>query len=79
MLITKELLDELTGRAKASARLRMHFDLRDSEEDGSMRMLNAMEPVTVIPIHRHQNTSETMVILRGRLVGKHPVNHVFPA
>ena len=68
MKIRQELLDELTGKGKASARLRMHFDLRDSAEDGSMRMLNAMEPGTVMPIHRHQKTSETMVILRGRLV-----------
>lgn len=68
MLITKELLDELTGRAKASARLRMHFDLRDSEEDGSMRMLNAIEPETVIPVHRHRETSEDVIVLRGEAV-----------
>ena len=68
MKITQALLDGLTEKAKASPRLRMNQDLRNSEADGSQRMLNAMEPGTVMPIHRHQNTSETMVILRGRLV-----------
>ena len=66
MLITTELLDNLTAQAKASPRLRQNYDLRDSAEDGSQRMLNAMEPGTVLPIHRHRRTSETVVILRGR-------------
>jgi hypothetical protein len=68
MLITRELLDELTARAKASDRLRMHFDMRDSAEDGSMRMLNAIEPGTVIPVHRHRETSEDVIVLRGEAV-----------
>ena len=66
MYIDKTLLDHLTGQAKASPRLRQHFDLRDSSEDESQRMLNAIEPGTVIPIHRHTMTSEDVVILRGR-------------
>ena len=66
MLIDKTLLDHLTGQAKASPRLRQHFDLRDSSDDESQRMLNAIEPGTVIPIHRHTQTSEDVVILRGR-------------
>lgn len=66
MIIDKELLDELTARAKVSPRLRMNFDLRDSVEDGSQRMLNAIEPGTVIPVHRHTMTSEDVVVLRGR-------------
>ena len=68
MKITQALLDDLTEKAKASPRLRMNFDLRNSAEDQSQRMLNAMEPGTVMPIHRHRHTSETMVILRGRLI-----------
>ena len=66
MLIDKELLDNLTAQAKASPRLRMHYDLRDSVEDGSQRILNAMEPGTVLPIHRHRGSSETVVMLRGK-------------
>ena len=45
----------------------MNHDLRDSAEDGSQRMLNAIEPGSELPIHRHQKTSETMVCLRGKL------------
>ena len=68
MKITQELLDSLTAQAKASPRLRMNRDLRNSEADQSQRMLNAIEPGSPMPIHRHQKTSETIVILRGRLV-----------
>lgn len=68
MKITQTILDELTAKAKESPRLRMNLDLRDSAEDTSQRMLNAIEPGSPLPIHRHQNTSETVVCLRGRLV-----------
>lgn len=68
MKITQTLLEELTSKAKASPRLRMNYDLRDSPEDQSQRMLNAIEPGSILPIHRHQKTSETVVCLRGRLV-----------
>lgn len=68
MKITQVLLDELTEKAKASPRLRMNYDLRNSAEDNSQRMLNAIEPGSPLPIHRHQNSSETVVCLRGRLV-----------
>ena len=68
MKITQALLDELTAQAKASPRLRMNYDLRNTPEDGSQRMLNAIEPGSPLPIHRHRNSSETVVILRGRLV-----------
>ena len=68
MIISQTLLDELTAKAKASPRLRCSFDLRNSSEDLSQRMLNALEPGTVMPIHRHRHTSETVVCLRGRLV-----------
>ncbi len=65
MVITKEILDELTEQAKANPRLRANLDLRNSAEDGSQRMLNALEPGTVMPVHRHRETSETCVCIRG--------------
>lgn len=67
MIITKEILDELTAKAKASPRLRCNLDLRNSAEDNSQRMLNALEPGTVMPVHRHRSTSETVVVLRGKI------------
>ena len=67
MKITQALLDKLTAEAKASPRLRMNLDLRNSAEDQSQRMLNAIEPGSPLPIHRHRKTSETVVCLRGHL------------
>lgn len=66
MKIDKELLDQLTAQAQATTRLRQNYDLRDSKDDESQRMLNAIEPRTVIPIHRHTMTSEDVIIIRGR-------------
>ena len=68
MVITQAILDQLTEQAKASPRLRMNLDLRNSENDGSQRMLNAIEPGSPERIHRHQHTSETVVCLRGKVV-----------
>ena len=68
MVIDHKVLDELTERAKESPRLRMNLDLRNSADDQSQRMLNAIEPGSPMPIHRHRFTSETVVCLRGRLV-----------
>ena len=65
MIIDHQILDELTAAAKASPRLRMNLDLRNSPSDGSQRMLNAIEPGTVMPIHRHRASSETVVCIRG--------------
>lgn len=65
MVITKAILDELTAKAKASERLRANLDLRNSPDDLSQRMLNAIEPGTVMPIHRHLGSSETCVCVRG--------------
>ena len=65
MLIDTYILDSLTFQAKASPRLRMNLDLRNTPEDQSQRMLNAIEPWTVMPIHRHRGSSETVVCLRG--------------
>ena len=67
MKITQQILDDLTAQAQASPRLRMNLDLRNSPEDGSQRMLNAIEPGSPLPIHRHMKSSETVVILRGHL------------
>ncbi len=68
MIISKGILDKLSAQAKESPRLRMNLDLRNSPEDKSQRMLNAIEPGSLMPIHRHQHSSETVVCLRGRLV-----------
>ena len=68
MNITQAILDDLTAKAKASPRRRMNLDLRNGADDQSQRMLNAIEPDSVVPIHRHQKTSETVVCLRGRVV-----------
>ena len=65
MIITQAILDSLTEQAKASPRLRMNKDLRNSPEDNSQRMLNAIEPGTIMPIHRHMKSSETVVCIRG--------------
>ena len=67
MKIDKILMDELTAQAEASPRLRMNRDLRNSPEDKSQRMLNALEPGTPLPIHRQMKSSETVVCLRGHL------------
>ena len=67
MRITQAILDNLTAQAKASPRLRMNMDLRNSSEDQSQRMLNAIEPGSVMPIHRHRSSTETVVILRGKI------------
>ena len=61
MKIDKKILDSLTVQAKASPRLRMNLDLRNSDADGSQRMLNALEPGTPMPIDRHTKSSETVV------------------
>ena len=68
MKIDDKLLDSLTEQAKSSERLRMNMDLRNSPADTSQRMLNAIEPGSEVPIHRHCTTSETVVVLRGRLI-----------
>ena len=67
MIIDKKVLDELSAQAKASPRLRQAYDLRNTHEDNSQRMLNALEPGTIMPIHRHLNSSETVVLLRGKI------------
>ena len=65
MVITKKILDELTAKAKGNPRLRYNLDMRNSANDQSQRMLNALEPGTVMPIHRHKGSSETCICIRG--------------
>ena len=65
MVVDTDVLDSLTAQAKASPRLRMNLDLRNSPADQSQRMLNAIEPGSPMPIHRHRSSSETVICLRG--------------
>ena len=66
MSLDTALLDTLTAQARTSPRLRQHYDLRNTPDDNSQRILNALEPGTVLPIHRHLESSETVVMLRGK-------------
>ena len=65
MIVDKNILDKLSEQAKVSPRLRCNLDLRNSADDQSQRMLNALESGTVLPIHRHNGSSETCVCIRG--------------
>ena len=67
MVIDNKILDDLSAQAKANPRLRQAMDLRNSPEDLSHRMLNALDPGTIMPIHRHHASSETVVLLRGKI------------
>jgi len=67
MLIDKKLLDVVTSKAKVSERLRMNYNLHDSPDAKAQRLLNALEPGTVLPIHRHRETAETYIVLRGSI------------
>ena len=67
MEINKELLDNLFAQAKENPRLRQNYDLRTSSADTSQRMLNALLPGTVVPIHRHEDTTESVICLCGKL------------
>ncbi len=66
-IIDKSLLDTVTSGAKESNRLRMNYNFHDSLDAPCQRLLNALEPGTIVPIHRHQHTSETYILLRGKL------------
>lgn len=68
MKVTQDILDNLTSQAKKCKRLRISMDMRTSSDDQSQRMLNAVEPGTQIPIHRHRDSAETVIIVRGRLI-----------
>ena len=66
-LIDTELLDSVTSKAKESPRLRMNHNFHESLDAKAQRLLNAMEPGTILPIHRHQETAETYILLRGKV------------
>ena len=67
MIIDEKLLDQVTAEAQASPRLRMNYNFHETLDAPAQRLLNALEPGTVLPIHRHMHTAETYVVLRGRL------------
>lgn len=67
MKIDKNLLEGLLEQAKTSPRLRQNYDLRTTENDSSQRMLNALQPGTQIPIHRHRDSTECIIILKGKV------------
>ena len=64
-LINEELLDRVTGEAKRSPRLRMNYNFHETLDAKAQRLLNALEPGTVLPVHRHCQTAETYLVLRG--------------
>ena len=66
--IDKNLIRELYDKAVVNPRLRQNFDLRNSSEDNSQRMLNALMPGTDVPIHRHPHSNESVICLTGKLV-----------
>ena len=70
MEINKEFLDKLLEQAKANPRLRQNYDLRTSPTDNSQRMLNALMPGTQVPIHRHPDSTENVLLLCGKIVEK---------
>lgn len=67
MIISDQIIDNLIAEAKASPRLRKNYNLHDSTSDSVQRMFNAMEPGTIVPIHRHKSVNETMILLRGKM------------
>ena len=67
MILDDKLLDGVTEKAKKSERLRMNFNLHESLDAKAQRLFNALEPGTILPIHRHRNTAETYILLRGRM------------
>lgn len=66
--IDKDLIKDLFDKAVVSDRKRMNYDLRTSSSDRSQRMLNALLPGSIVPIHRHPNSNENVILLCGKLV-----------
>ena len=67
MIINTQLLDNVSSSAKKSERLRMNYNLHESLDSKVQRLLNAMEPGTIIPIQRHKNSAETLMLVRGKM------------
>lgn len=67
MIFNKDFICQLLDSASSSERLRQNYDLRNSAEDTSQRMMNALQPKTQVPIHRHTDTAETVICISGRL------------
>lgn len=67
MIITEKLLNKVSSQAKSSPRLRMNYNLHGSFDSKVQRLFNAMEPGTIVPIQRHQNTAETIMLIRGKV------------
>lgn len=67
MIISNKLLDTISSQAKNSPRLRMNYNLHETLDAKVQRLFNAMEPGTIIPIQRHQNTAETLMLVRGKM------------
>lgn len=67
MIISNQIIDNLIAEAKASPRLRKNYNLHASTSDSVQRMFNAIEPGTIVPIHRHKSVNETMILLRGKM------------
>ncbi len=67
LLLDTQLLDMITEQAKESPRLRMNYNLHDSLDAKAQRLFNTLEPGTVLPVHRHLNTAETYILVRGKL------------
>lgn len=70
MLLDKQLLNKLSQSAHDNPRKRASFDLRNTDKDNSQRMLNALQPGTILPIHRHPFTAETLIMVRGSVCQK---------
>ena len=66
--IDKQLIRDLYDKAVVNHRLRQNMDLSNSPDDGGLRMLNALMPGTVVPIHRHPHVNETVICLSGKVV-----------
>lgn len=65
--IDEELLNKVSQEAKESPRLRMNYNFHEHLDDKAQRLLNALEPGTLLPVHRHRHTAETYILLRGKI------------